>query len=137
MPGRGFRKPPQGRGQVGEVEGFGEEVIHAGGAGRLAFLGQDAGGQGDDGQRRQPGITAYLAGRGQTVHDRHLDIHEHHVDITRLVPQLPQRRLAIGGQADRGAEIRQSPFDHAQVDGIVVHGEDAQTRHPSARPDAC
>ena len=96
--------------------------------GRLAFLGQDAGGQGDDGQRRQPGIAAYLAGRGQTVHDRHLDIHEHHVDIARPVPQLPQRRFAIGGQADRGAEIRQRPFDHAQVDGVVVHGQDAQTR---------
>ncbi|MNL05007.1 hypothetical protein D3C87_1255870 [compost metagenome] len=62
--------------------------------------------------------------RGQTVHNRHLDIQQHHVQ--RVLPKLPQGRFTVRGRG-RDLELpiglQETPNDAAH-DGGVVNNHD-------------
>ena len=78
--------------EIGEIDRLGHEIerpaVHRG-----ADIGHVAIGRDDDGRERVVGLLDFLQ-QGQTVHPRHVDVAEHHVDSARRWPafRAPRRR---------------------------------------------
>ena len=74
------------------------------------------------------------ARRGEAVHDRHLAVHQHGIEM-RFGKAL-QRFGAVVGDGDLGGQILQQPLRHALIDRIVLDQEDpmaAERRRPLRR----
>ncbi|MNS25638.1 hypothetical protein D3C72_575370 [compost metagenome] len=89
---------------VVDVQGFGDVVVHAAGQRPLAVPRHGVGSHGDHRQIRPAWLLTYLAGRGITVHHRHLAVHQHTIEVC-VTLQLVERFCAVNGQAqlDPGA----------------------------------
>ena len=73
---------------------------------------------------RQLRVGADVARRLQAIHQRHLHVHQHAVEL-RLAQQV-KRLFAIVGQADGGARFFQQFQRHLLVEGVVFHQQDAR-----------
>src|SRR5690606_36562743 len=67
---------------------------------------------------------APAAGRGVSIQDRHLAVHEHQVVLGHR--QALQRDLAVGGGVAAVAEHRQQLLRHEQVHRVVLDQEQAR-----------
>ena len=69
-------------------------------------------------------------GGGQTVHNRHLNIHEHHIDF--VSGQILQRGPAILGRDHRMPPAGQHVRGEHPVDPVVLDQQDAERRQHAA-----
>ena len=101
--------------------------VHAGGQAVIAVRGQGIGGHGNDGQRGQLQLLAHHAGGGKTVQHRHLDVHQHGVELLGRCRcrNRVHAQLAIGRQRHQGALGHQQLFGHLLVDQVVLHHQNA------------
>ncbi len=105
------------------LDRLGHEIIHAGGQAILPILRQHAGGHGHHGQIRPVFHAANVLGGFQTIHDWHLDIHEHQVEG--LFMESGQSFFAILRHDHRGAAFLEQLARHFPIDGIVLDQQQA------------
>ena len=86
----------QGGGEGLGVDGLGDVVVHAQGQATVPLFHHGVGGHGQDRQVAEPGLQAQAAGGFVTVHDGHLQIHEHQVEGA--IAQPGQGFLAVAGE---------------------------------------
>ncbi|MNH11855.1 hypothetical protein D3C79_713820 [compost metagenome] len=96
---------------------------HAHGDATLTFVAQCISRNADD--RNLPAISADRPGEFITVHDRHVDIAQHHLDPT-LFPHL-QRLPAIAGDADPAAQRFKLLLQDSLIDQIVLGDQYVKT----------
>ena len=136
LPGHGRRRiagPPLQHGDhLLEVHRLGQEVVDPSRRGLLTLVGEDPGREGEHRQVWLREFTADGPGGSQSVHHRHLDVHEDRGEIPRAGPQRIQGLLAIGGQGDAGTLALQGLLDHIPVPVMIVHHQEAQTRETLA-----
>ena len=119
--------PKQGHHQV-EVEGLGQDIVHARRQGRLAMGVEGVGGEGDDRQGGQGGLGTDEPGSAQPVHHRHLQVHEHGGEGRGRGQQAVQGLPSIVSQGDLGTLQPQGLVDHLQILLAVVHDQDVGTQ---------
>jgi hypothetical protein len=116
-----------------EGDGFGDVVVHSGGEAAFAFFGHHAGGHRDNGRSRLICLSsAYLVGGFETVHHRHVAVHEY-----RRVGRCEQRFerfAAVGGGVDLIADEGYYPFSDQSVQSIVIDDEDPAETAGDGRP---
>jgi hypothetical protein len=112
--------------QLLDVEGFGEVVVHAGGAALLAVFGEDVGGERDD---RQAGqlvlglVRADAARRLEAVHLGHLAVEQHEIGPRAIGLADPLDHAHAAGHAvDQEPQAHQRRLGHDRVD-LVVFGQ--------------
>ena len=113
-----------------DIHRLGQEAVDAGGFRRLAVLGHDARGKGDD---RQPGerrVGANNPSGLQAVHHRHLDVHQRHIDRVRPRLENLQRLLAVARQGGQRALLPQRPLHQQPVERAVIDHQHPQTGQP-------
>ena len=86
----------------------------------FAVLGHHIGAHGDDGKLRK---LANFARGGETVHDRHLHVHQHRVECRG--PHHAYRNGAVVGQFDLQTGALQQLACHFLVQVVVFHHQDA------------
>ena len=121
---RRFVEPPHRLEQVVRINRLGDVVVHAGGETTLLLLHRRVRGHGDDRQRGEARVRTEL-GRGLiTVHHRHLQIHQHHVERRRLwtVGQNLHRLASVVGDRHRRARAFEQ-FDGDLLVDVVVLGQ--------------
>jgi len=116
--------------EIVQVDRLGHEIegaaVHRG-----AQIGHVAIGRDDDGADRRL-LLAQPAEQGQAVHDRHVDVEQHQVDIGRGL-QHAQRFFAVPGEAEGeflGADLTPEALRDQQLEiGLVIDGEDSGRGH--------
>lgn len=127
---RGVTKNPLGHPhphpEFREVEGFAEEVIHAGvGCRRLVFRRRVPGRKEDEINVVRRVAGPHAAAEFQPVDPRHHPI-THHDPHALTLQQLPCRLAGIGDD-DFVAETPQGGLQHRPRNGVVFYGENLQT----------
>ena len=113
--------------QLREREGFGEVVVHARREAGFAVAGQGVGGERDHAGRLELArdfAFAQLARRDEAVHDRHLAVHEHHVEF--LLFERVQRLDAVAGMHGVASQALQHLERERAVDHVVLDQEDRE-----------
>ena len=102
-------------------------IVHAGLAALPALPGHRVGGHGDDGQPRQAGVAADVAGGLEAVHLGHLEVHQDQVEGVRGAGlQHGDGEAPVVGHLHGGALLfEQAPGDEL-VDVVVFDQQDAQ-----------
>ena len=116
----------KGRGQLIQINRFGQEVIDPRRQRRLALLVQNSRRQREDRQGLQLAVITDQSGRRQAIHHRHLDIHQHSIEGLWLGFQALQGLLAVFCCGGQGASLRERTFQHHPVHRTIVHDQDAQ-----------
>ena len=108
--------------QLRQREGLGEIVVHAGREAGFAVAGQRIGGE----RHHARGFEflrdlalAQLARGDEAVHDRHLAIHEHHVEL--LLLERIERLDAVAGMHGIATQALQHLERQRAVDHVVFH----------------
>ena len=99
----GFQPPGQYLPQLPGANGFGQMIAHARRLRLLLVFHKGGSRQGDDRQGTAAGTQ--LAGRRVAIHDRHLDIHQHQIEVG--IFQLLQCLGTVCRQADAQAQLMQ------------------------------
>ena len=113
--------------QLREREGLREIVVHAGREAGFAIAGERVRGERDHARRLlllDELALAQLARRDEAVHDRHLAVHEHHVEI--LFFERVERFDAIAGVHRVAAETLQHLERQRAVDHVVLDEQDRE-----------
>ena len=124
---RDSEQPRQGGPQVPDAHGLGQIAVRAGLGDLGLVLGHGVGGQGDDGNGlvALPGAPRPNGPDGvNPVHDRHLDVHEHQVEI-----RISQGVKGIGAVAHAlhgVAHLFEQPLGGDLVDPVVLGQEDGE-----------
>ena len=121
--------PQQGHHPL-QVQGLGQQRVHARRQGGLPLLGHDGGTEGQDGQSGQAQFLADQAGGGQPVHDRHLHVHQHGVVALGLGAQGLQGLLAVLHQGGAGPFQGEHARGQFPVDEAVVHHQQVPSGQP-------
>ena len=126
---RRSRQPAQQRAEkLLGIDRLGDEVVHARRLAALAILVEGIGGHRQDGQRRAAGQRADGARRLQTVHARHLHIHED--QVVAAATRLLQRLKAVVGDLHLQSDLGQEFHRDFLVDLVVLGQQDASAgRH--------
>ena len=107
------------------IDGLGQIIVHARRQTGVAIALHGIGGHGDDHHialaRRQ---AADNAGGGQSVHARHLHVHEDQIVVAAL--DQGDRLAAIVGHVGAMAQLGQQPHRHLLVDGVVLGHQNPQ-----------
>jgi len=92
--------------------------------------GHRVGRHGDHGQLAlaQAQALANFMGGFKAVHDRHLDIHQHHIELRCRMTHCVDTQLTIGRQRHAGPLRREQFFSDLLVDEVVFHHQDAHAR---------
>ena len=99
-------------------------VVHANGPALLAVVAHGIGAHGQDGQAVIDLLPADGCCGLIAVHDRHLQIHQDQIIAARL--QHGQRLLAVLGQVNPEAFLRQQLRSHLLIDLVVLNQENAR-----------
>nr|WP_041795010.1 hypothetical protein [Pararhodospirillum photometricum] len=110
------------------VEGFGDEIVHPGFVGGISLGIESPGGQGDHGHRGNLAGMAQAARGLVAIHDRHLDVHQHHVEGARHGREPAQGFAPVFHQGDKGAFQFQDPPRDLAIEGVVLGHQDADPR---------
>jgi hypothetical protein len=114
-------------GQLVEVDGFAEVIVHTGGQAVLAVF---AGGVGR--YRDDNGLCAFVstdeACGFEAVHFGHLDIHEY--EVVAILLELFEDFFSIGGHAWIITHFIEDDEGQLLVDGVVLGQEDAERIFP-------
>ena len=99
---------------------------HASGQAFLAVGRHGVGGHGHDRQCLEAQFRADLARRRVAVHHRHLDVHQHDVELRRRRHHRVQRLLAVGDHGYLRALGSEQFFRHLLVDEVVLGHQNPQ-----------
>ena len=111
--------------QAIQIQWLGQHIVEPCGPGRRDFLFQDPGRQADNGQVVQSELLPNQACRGQTIHHRHLDIHEDDVHLIGPCFQEVDGELAINFFKSLGPLRLRQIGDQIPIDGTVIDDQAA------------
>ena len=113
--------------QILEARRLGQVTIHPSGVARIAVHSQGIGGQGDHRHSTEAASRFFASpstGRGQAIHARQLEIHEHRSKSR--ATQLLDACLRTGHQFDIQTQLTELANSDPLIDRIVLHQQ-----HPS------
>ena len=116
-----LHQPHHGFAQLVDVKGLGDKGVHAALQGGVVLVLQRTGRERDHRQLRERRDQTHLARGLVAVHDRHLHIHQHHIERGRPAAQANQCLGAIAGHSHLGTFARQNVKRDIAVDFAVVH----------------
>ena len=74
-----------------------------------------------------PQILAYSQRGGEAIHDRHLQVHQHHIEPVGLCAHGIHRFLTVVGNGDNRAFVLEQLGGNLLVVEVVLGEQDAQT----------
>ena len=101
-------------------------LVHAGRQTGCAVAGHGVGRHGNDGQFGQAQFGTNVAGGTETVHHRHLQVHQHGVKHGLSAGDGFRAELAIDRQGHQRALRAQKFLGHLLVDQVVLHHQQTQ-----------
>lgn len=109
-------------GELGEGDGFRDVIVHAGFDALGPIFWGCAGGERDHGRAPRTGLEKpYLAGGFQSIHARHLNVHQN--EIERTTAYRGERFVPSGGGFHFTAQPFEKQAGQAEIYGVVLYNE--------------